>query len=322
MEHESRRLPGVTMIPERRTARLFLPYAVHLAAGACLIALALTSWTYGHHRAVAEPVSNFARWVNSKALGSLPSRPLSRREFSEALDLQLRGPSAWPSPRFMSPRASVAGRFWGYSRDPYSPRAGVVYKPKWRSIVRNPYTLWFWLCFFPVTTCLLWSFAFPDRAPVLRRVFTRIGITAFICLPLPAIMATYLNFYCELHIQSMESRMNQAGGLPLSVHAVRPGTLAATAGLLLVMYPVVFLHLSFLSLGVPRRDPLTCGSCGYERGELDACPECGSPRDLPPKKLSKTKRRVLIAGYASFPLLLIAPFWISWIDIGLWHLRN
>ena len=114
-------------------------------------------------------------------------------------------------------------------------------------------------------------------------------------------------------------------GLYLTPPAVSNATFTLLTFLSLGIYPLVFLHLRWkraAKLATQSPDSPLCPKCNYERGTLDTCPECGTPRTAPTAKLSKAKRRTLIAGYAAIPLLLIAPFWISWIDIAIYHLTN
>lgn len=113
--------------------------------------------------------------------------------------------------------------------------------------------------------------------------------------------------------------------LYLTPLAVETPLLVAIAVLGLLLYPLVFFHLRWkraAKLATQSPDSPHCPNCNYERGTLDTCPECGTPRSTPSTKLSKAKRRTLIAGYAAIPILLIAPFWISWIDIAIYHLTN
>jgi hypothetical protein len=101
--------------------------------------------------------------------------------------------------------------------------------------------------------------------------------------------------------------------------------LVITNSLLLVAYPLVFFNLRWkraAKQAVQSPGTIHCARCGYERGELAVCPECGTPRTAPTARLTIAKRRVLIAGYAAIPLLLTAPFWLSWIEIGWYHLTH
>ena len=110
-------------------------------------------------------------------------------------------------------------------------------------------------------------------------------------------------------------------GLYLTPIAVSNPTLITLAAFSIGIYPLVFFHLRWRR-AINSPDATHCPKCNYERGTLDTCPECGTPRSAPSTKLSTAKRRILIAGYAAIPLLLIAPFWISWIDIAIYHLTN
>ncbi|PHQ81638.1 MAG: hypothetical protein COB69_03975 [Phycisphaera sp.] len=89
--------------------------------------------------------------------------------------------------------------------------------------------------------------------------------------------------------------------------------------LMLGIYPLVFCHLRWrraAKLAASGATTTHCQRCGYPVETLDLCPECGTPKATEPDpKLSRRRKRILIAGYLAFPLLLIAPFWLSWIDI-------
>jgi hypothetical protein len=145
------------------------------------------------------------------------------------------------------------------------------------------------------------------------------AVVAFaLLLWLPLVVAIYFSWYTALC-------RTWPGLMHLSAFAVLDSALFTLAALLFGLYPLVFLHLRWRR--ALRRDRTsgsspTCPRCGYERGELATCPECGAPRTAPAVRLSRAKRRILIAGYAAFPLLLIAPFWLSWIDIAIYHMTH
>lgn len=152
----------------------------------------------------------------------------------------------------------------------------------------------------------------PTPDPIgFERVMVPLIVTLTILLPLPGAIATFVRFYIL------------ASGSIAPVTSTP--TLVITSSLLLAIYPLVFLHLRWkraAKFATKSSDSSHCPKCNYERGTFDTCPECGTPRTAPTTKLSKAKRHALIAGYAAIPLLLIAPFWLSWIDIAIYHITH
>ncbi len=165
---------------------------------------------------------------------------------------------------------------------------------------------------------VLWG-RFLYEVPPNRERYQRCAATVNICLVCgiahaPLVLVT-LDFYSHVFSCTVFGR------LYLTPIAVSNTTLVTVAALSFVTYPLVVFHRRWQQR-LRSTNPTHCPNCNYERGTLDTCPECGTPRSAASTRLSKAKRRTLIAGYAAIPILLIAPFWISWIDIAIYHLTN
>lgn len=148
-----------------------------------------------------------------------------------------------------------------------------------------------------------------------RRAALTTNICLACCIGHGPLLLMALDFYSHLFSFTVYS------DLYLTPTAVSNTTLITLAALSFVIYLLVVLHRRWRHR-LRSTSPTHCPKCNYEQGTFDTCPECGTPRSAPTAKLSKAKRRTLIAGYAAIPLLLIAPFWISWIDIAVYHIRH
>lgn len=139
-----------------------------------------------------------------------------------------------------------------------------------------------------------------------------------ILLPLPVVMAYFLLYYSELPSMTGVALVTRWGA--------GTRTLFILFVLLLCIYPLVFLHLRWCRstrCSGANAEPMHCNRCGYPLDELPRCPECGSDRGSDSKgRLSRGRRRVLMFGYSAVPIILVAPFWLSWIDIGFAWLQS
>ncbi|MEO1716976.1 MAG: hypothetical protein AAFR76_07660 [Planctomycetota bacterium] len=144
---------------------------------------------------------------------------------------------------------------------------------------------------------------------------------AALWLPVPLVLALFFNFHNQLFHLHATRALQTLAPTGLTPSAFDPASLRIVGIVVSATYGLVLLNVVWLRAAHSRK-PTHCPNCNYERGTLDTCPECGTPRTAAATKLSKAKRRTLIAGYAAIPLLLIAPFWISWIDIAIYHIRH
>lgn len=161
----------------------------------------------------------------------------------------------------------------------------------------------------------LWDRHLRGLTPDLRRFeisLLYLDLTLLILLPLPAVIAVSTRFYL----------LSSGSALPI----VSTSTLLAIGAFSLTLYPLVYLHLRWrrpTRCNGANAEPMHCNRCGYPLDEFPRCPECGTDRESDSKgRLSRGRRRVLMFGYSAVPIILVAPFWLSWIDMGFAWLQS
>ena len=143
--------------------------------------------------------------------------------------------------------------------------------------------------------------------------------TLVLLLPVPFCIGVCIKFYIYLFPAVFFQTATM--GLPrvFAPFTVEAPSLITLAILMLGIYPLVFCHLRWrraAKLAASGATTTHCQHCGYPIETLGLCPECGTPKAAKPDpRLSRRRKRILLAGYLAFPLLLIAPFWLSWIDM-------
>lgn len=136
-----------------------------------------------------------------------------------------------------------------------------------------------------------------------------LNLSLLVLLPVPLLIAVYTYF-----VTQAPDFMVPPVNLPI---------MAVLMACLFGIYPLVFFHIRWRRIAKRGQDMGFCHRCGYPLDALPRCPECGTDRGANPTgRLSRRRRRVLVAGYAAVPLVLVGPFWLSWIDMGFAWLRS
>lgn len=163
-----------------------------------------------------------------------------------------------------------------------------------------------------------------DGAPRMSLVGVRrdAALTLLLLLPLPYVLARMKVAYSTLYSRGLEA-CNFASEFvtPLGIGEL---TLDAISLFLLGLYPLVFLHLRWRRAArFPGIDDTRCHRCRYPLDALPRCPECGTDRGANPTgRLTRGRRRILLLGYGAIPFVLVAPFWLSWLEMGVDRLLN
>jgi hypothetical protein len=290
----------------RTRLRSFLAFLASLAS----MLLTLLVWNGANQDSVDKGVARSAASFAAAADDLLPSRPLLDRDLRDLAWLNRDAPTVMLS--WNDPVHALLGPVhvpFGISRTPLQRGFIEVSVPVAFAAILGSVGLY-------VTIAVYRAFAL---WPVKQVIYTSYDVskTLILLLPVPLCLGVVLRFYHYLGTHH--------DPVLVAKTAVSTEILIGTAILMLGLYPLVFLHLRWrraLRREMTSGGSPTCPRCGYERGELATCPECGAPCTAPAIRLSRAKRRILIAGYAAFPLLLIAPFWLSWIDIAIYHMVN
>ncbi|MEO1585067.1 MAG: hypothetical protein AAFR96_10935 [Planctomycetota bacterium] len=254
-------------------------------------------------------------------LPSTMSRPLAPAELNKVLGLARRQATYSPDARNEQYAPHASRIFQPFVRPVFAPGPGTWRKPAWIHALLNPFAASTLLAVVPVVALQFASALAHHHKQAIKSFVWSYLAAATIWLPAPLLMALFFNFYHQLFHLHATRALKTLAPISLTPSAFDPTSLRFVGIAIGATYWLVLLNVVW-KRAAHSRDPGHCANCNYERGPLDTCPECGTPRSAPATKLSKAKRRILIAGYATIPLLLIAPFWISWIDIAIYHARN
>lgn len=279
--------------------------AVLLFAALCiLIESHLVVWSLSHHQIMHNAIYEYTLWLTGPH--SLPSQTNS------PILIPSNSVAAWsqrPTPVLpaYSELCTPSDLLLMPLVVPFTHSGGV--ESENGSISSNIPILFGTMTISLITLGYLWDRHLRGLTPDLRRFeisLLHLDLTLLILLPLPAVIAVSTRFYL----------LSSGSALPI----VSTPMLLAIGALSLTLYPLVYLHLRWrrsTRFAGANAEPMHCNHCGYPLDEFTRCPECGTDRGSDSKgRLSRGRRRVLMFGYTAVPTILVAPFWLSWIDMG------
>ena len=301
-----------------------------------LIKLSVWSWHLGLQHRPWNTTSRAVEWFNFNIGPILPHRALVADDgFFRCVNLptvihtttstgQDLPPDFWIVAALDFVTLSYPPMWYSPSYSVYSWKTGQWSGPPhlfWELVLNTPLPLLLILLFMSIVEINLArsNYKRPRFVAGLRR---DVVLATIFLLPLPYFLARMRIAYSYLYSHGVGVSNYASETLtPLGVDTL---TLNVLALILLSLYPLVFLHFRWRRYArTTEGDEALCQRCRYQLDKLPRCPECGTERGANPTgRLTRRRRQVLIAGYAAFPLILVAPFWLSWIDMGFAWLRS